>query len=333
MLKQPLKNHIAVLLDVSISMRSILPQVKTVFQNQIEFLRKKSILAEQETRVSVYTFSDQVQNLIYDVDVARPMEIDTLKSIGNTALLDAVGMSLDDFTLLPEKYGDHSFILYLLTDGEENSSRKFNPAMIKQKIAGLPENYSVCAFAPSRNSMELLEAYGIPKGNIEKWDTTEAGIKEVGLKFEQSMDNFYVARTKGIRASSTVFSDLSKLTLDDVKTVAKEVKNYQIIINEDVKAVYIKPLVETKLNINYVKGRSFYELVKNETVQEDKEIAIQDKKTGKVYVGYDARAILNLPRVGSVKITPVQSPKWNIYVQSNAVNRNVIPKQRVLVLT
>lgn len=333
MLSQPLKNHIAILLDVSVSMSSILPQVKKVFQNQIEFLRKKSILAEQETRVSVYVFSDEVKNLIYDVDVARPMEIDDLRSVGNTALLDAVGISIDDFKLLPEKYGDHSFILYLLTDGQENWSRKFNARTIRDKIAGLPENYSVCAFAPGRNSIELLEAYGIPKGNIEKWDTTDAGVKEVGDKFERSMDNFYTARSKGVRASSTIFSDLSKLTLADVKTVAKEIKNYQIIINEDVKAVYIKPLVESKLKIDYVKGRSFYELVKNETVQEDKSIAIQDKKTGKIYAGYDARAILNLPSIGSVKITPVQSPKWNIYVQSNAVNRNVIPKQRVLVLT
>jgi hypothetical protein len=150
---------------------------------------------------------------------------------------------------------------------------------------------------------------------------------------EQSLNNYYVARKAGIKVFDSVFSDLNKVTEADIKKVAKEVKNYEIVINKDVKAVHIKPLVESETSINYIKGCAYYELVKRETVQDSKSIAVQDKKSGKVYVGYDARVVLGLPDRGEIKVDPIQSSKWNIYVQSTSVNRNIIPKQRVLVIT
>lgn len=330
-LKQVLKNHVAIVIDRSGSMNNLLDQVRRVFQNQIEFLRKTSLTFEQETRVSVYAFDDTVSCWISDTDVARPMEIEKIVSGGATALMDAVALAIEDLESLPEKYGSHAKILYLLTDGEENASRKYNVNTFKSMISNLPDNFTICALAPNNNSIKYLENYGFPKGNIDKWDTTQKGVEEVGRKFEASMTNYFKARSTGQRSFSTVFSDLNNVTTEQVKQIANEVKNYEVVSNNGVKAVQIRPLVEQH-GISYVIGKSFYELVKRETVQDSKIIAVQDKKTGKVYAGYDARQLLNLPDRGEVRIDPVNSPKWNVYVQSTSVNRNVIPKQRVLVI-
>jgi uncharacterized protein YegL len=330
-MKQVLKNHVAIVIDRSGSMSGLLEQVRQVFQNQIEFLRKTSLLFEQETRVSVYAFDNTVDCWISDTDVARPMEIERINAGGSTALMDAVGLAIEDLNSLPEKYGSHAKILYLLTDGEENASRKYNVQSFKKMISGLQNNFTICALAPNNNAVRYLENYGFPKGNIDKWDTTQKGVEEVGRKFEASMTNYFKARSTGQRSFSTVFSDLNNVTTEQVKQIANEVKNYEVVSNNGVKAVQIRPLVEQH-GISYVIGKSFYELVKRETVQDSKIIAVQDKKTGKVYAGYDARQLLNLPDRGEVKIDPVNSPKWNVYVQSTSVNRNVIPKQRVLVI-
>lgn len=330
-MKQVLKNHVAIVIDRSGSMSGLLEQVRQVFQNQIEFLRKTSLMFEQETRVSVYAFDNTVDCWISDTDVARPMEIERINSGGSTALMDAVGLAIEDLNSLPEKYGSHAKILYLLTDGEENASRKYNVQSFKKMISGLQNNFTICALAPNNNAVRYLENYGFPKGNIDKWDTTQKGVEEVGRKFEASMTNYFKARSTGQRSFSTVFSDLNNVTTEQVKQIANEVKNYEVVSNNGVKAVQIRPLVEQH-GISYVIGKSFYELVKRETVQDSKIIAVQDKKTGKVYAGYDARQLLNLPDRGEVKIDPVNSPKWNVYVQSTSVNRNVIPKQRVLVI-
>ena len=329
-MKQVLKNHVAILVDVSASMSSLLPDVVKVFNNQIQFLRQSSLDFEQETRVSVYTFNSQVECLISDVDVARPMTINSLRGNGTTAMLDAISTSVQDLQDLPQTYGDHSFLIYVLTDGYENASRTCSAKAFQQLIKTLPSNFNIAAFVPDNNSATYLHNYGIPQGNIDKWNTTARGIEEVGQKFEKTMTNYYTGRSKGITKFSTIFSDLDKVSVSDVKTVATKV-NGQIIINEGIKAVQIRDLVEQKTNKKYTKGCAFYELVKNETVQPSKEIAVQNKSTGEIYAGKDARVLLNLPN-SNIKITPKHSKKWNVYIQSLSVNRNVIPKQRILVL-
>lgn len=330
--KQALKNHVAIVLDCSTSMENIIGNVRDVFTQQIEFLRKSSVLFEQETRISVYTFADEVECLISDVDVTRPMEIDKLKAWGWTALLDASALAIEDMDLLPQKYGDHAFLIYILTDGYENRSKKYNAAKFKKLIASLPPNYTVAAFVPDNNGKTMMEGYGLSPGNVEKWSQTKAGVEEVGQKFEKSMNTYYGARSAGVRSSSTMFADLNSVGLSDVKQVLTEVKNYSVAINEATKAVWIRDLVVNKLNIPYNKGGAYYELVKTETVQPSKAIAIQNKKTGKVYTGKDARHLLGLPNE-EVKLHATYNKEWNIYVQSLSVNRNIIPKQRVLVLS
>jgi uncharacterized protein YegL len=330
-MKNTYKNHVSILLDRSSSMSGIINAAVKVFNQQIDFLRNKSLSFEQETRVSFYTFGSDVKCEVSDVDVARPMTLDSVTAYGNTAMLDCIGLAIEDCQLLPQKYGDHSFFLYVITDGEENYSRLWKAPAIKKLISTLPDNYTVAAFVPSINAVQMMVDYGFPKGCVEKWDTTERGIKEVGQKFEKTMDNFFEGRKKGVRSSTTVFSDLTQVTAKNVTKVLDEVKKYDVVINEGVKAVQIRDLVEAKLKAPYTKGGAFYELVKNEHVGASKEIAIQNKKTGKIYSGNQARGLLNLPDQ-EVKIVPGDFGEWIVYVQSTSVNRNVIPKQRILVL-
>jgi len=332
-MKQVLKNHVAIVIDKSTSMSRLMNQVVEIFNNKIDYLRDSSIRHDQETRVSVYTFSDEVENLIFDVDVTRPMTLKNIKANGMTALMDGVALAIRDMEEISQKYGDHSFIVYLLTDGMENRSN-ISKSQFKKLLEATNDNLIVAAFAPGIDSIRELEFLGLEKGNIEKWDVNNKGLEEVGNKFERSMDSYFESRSKGIKISNSLFSDLNKATVKDVKKVAKEVKKYDIVVNGDVKAVQIRDLVEDKLNITYKKGSAFYELVKNEHVQESKEIAVQDKKSGKVYKGYEARKILGLPNSGKVKVDvkDFDNKKWIIYIQSGSVNRNVIPKQRVLVV-
>lgn len=329
-MKNTFKNHIFVCLDRSGSMNGIIDSAVKVFNKQINHLRNMSLQFEQETRISFYTFSSSVECVISDVDVARPVELDRINATGNTALMDAFSLAIEDARLISEKYGDHSFVFYLITDGEENASRT-SIQSFSRTLSTLPENYSIAAFVPNLNGRHYVERLGFPKGNVEVWDTTEKGVEEVGNKFEKTVSNFFEGRSRGLRASNTIFSDLKDVTAKNVTKVLDEVKSYDIIINETTQAIDIKPLAEDKTKRPYTKGRGFYELVKTEHVQANKDVAIQNKKTGKVYSGANARKLLSLPN-SEVKIVPGDFGEWVVYIQSNAVNRKIIPKQRVLVL-
>lgn len=330
-MKNTFKNHIYICLDRSGSMGNLIGSAVKVFNNQIDYLRRSSLQFEQETRVSFYTFNSNVECVVSDVDVARPITLDSIQANGQTALMDSLDQAIQDAKLISEKYGDHSFMFYVITDGEENASRHTNISSFTRTLKSIPENYSIAAFVPDMNGRRYMENLGFPKGNIEVWDTSEKGIEEVGQKFETTMNSFYQARSMGVRSSQTIFSDLSKVTAKSVNKILDEIKDFDIIINETTQAVEIKPLAEKKTKKPYTKGNGFYELVKIEHVQANKHIAVQNKKTGKVYTGDAARDLLNLPN-DEVKIVPGDFGEWVVYIQSNAVNRKIIPKQRVLVL-
>jgi hypothetical protein len=127
-------NHIVLVLDASLSMDSVSEQLVKVADNQIKYLAQRSKELDQETRITVYTFNttgyysgfnkQRIECLIYDKDVLRVPSIASLyKADGATPLIDATILALDDLAMTPEKYGDHSFLVYVLTDGQENASR------------------------------------------------------------------------------------------------------------------------------------------------------------------------------------------------------------------
>lgn len=332
-MKQVLKNHVAIIIDKSASMSGIIDETVKVFNNQIKFLRDISLLEDQETRVSVYSFSDDVTCLISDVDVARPIEINKIKTEGMTALLDACKLAIEDFKLLPQKYGDHSFVIYLLTDGQENDSR-MSTVDFKKMINSLPDNFSVCGFVPNRNGVEYLKALGIPEGNIDKWDATQKGIEEVGRKFEKSMTSYYTARSTGSRKVVNMLQDIADVTVNDVKRVAVKVKDFKMVQN-GTKTVEIRPLLQDNFGatFDYKLGNAYYELVKRETIQKTKSIAIRDRISGELFVGYDARSLLGLPDEDVQVDPPAKTDKWQVFVQSKSVNRKIIPYQHVVYLT
>ena len=79
--------------------------------------------------LSLYTFSDIVKNVYMDVpiDEVKPLTVDDYKPSGNTALYDAMGHILNEY-----QGSEGTFVI--MTDGEENSSRKYTHAHVKDLV-------------------------------------------------------------------------------------------------------------------------------------------------------------------------------------------------------
>src|SRR6188508_3210323 len=107
--KQRLVNHVAFVLDGSSSMDIHAASVVKVVDAQTAYLARRSKEMDQETRVSVYVFADEVECLIYDTDVLRLPSIKDLYSpYGWTALLAATIKSQQDLAATGTLYGEHS---------------------------------------------------------------------------------------------------------------------------------------------------------------------------------------------------------------------------------
>lgn len=85
----------------------------------------------------------------------------------------------------------------------------------------------------------------------------------------------------------------------------------------------------TKNGIEFKKGRGFYELSKAETVQQYKEVIMQDRETGEMFTGSQVREKLGLqPQTESggahERLHAADAKEFRVFVQSTSVNRKLI---------
>jgi hypothetical protein len=241
--------------------------------------------------------------------------------------------------MTPEKHGDHSFLVFVLTDGIENDSRN-QPAMLKARIEGLPNHWTLAALVPNANAKHEAKRFGFPAGNIEVWDaTTAAGVEEGVGRVRDSIDNYMQGRKVGVRSTTGLFSTSS--TAVNAQTIAQAglmplSKDSYILVpvvkqaGETGTTIRIDEFTKS-CGLTYQPGRGFYQLMKREEIQASKDIVVVDKKTHKVYAGQDARQLVGLPDM-NVRVTPDSNSDYDIFVQSSSLNRNLIVGTRYLYL-
>ena len=200
-------NHVVLVLDASSSMASHTQSLIKVADAQIAHLAQRSKELDQETRVTVYSFADSAKCLIWDMDVLRLPSIATLyKAHGNTALIDATLLAIQDLSMTPEKYGDHSFLVFVLTDGEENRS-KSRPTTLATSLTQLADHWTTAVLVPNATGVHEAKKFGFPADNIAVWDTTtKRGLEEAVERISVATDQYMFLRTQGVRGTRSLFS-------------------------------------------------------------------------------------------------------------------------------
>ncbi|MFE5628903.1 vWA domain-containing protein [Streptomyces sp. NPDC056463] len=337
-------NHVALVLDASSSMSHLRSKVVEVADQQIAYLARRSRELEQETRVTVYVFADKVECVIYDKDVLRMPSLKQLYRVGGmTALLAAALKSQRELAQTAQLYGDHSFLTFVLTDGQENASHRCpdtpskSPRELVDAVAEMiraqEDNWTLAVLVPDQMGRREAMQGGFPKDNIAIWDATSTqGLEEAGQVIQQATEKFMVGRAQGIRGSRAVFSTgaeaVNKETVKAAGLVPVDPSGYQLIpVARD---AGIRDWV-VECGHTYRTGGAFYQLSKSEKVQAQKKIAVLEKKTDRVYTGPEARALLGLPDV-EVRVRPDHNDDFTIFVQSTSVNRKLVANTRLLLM-
>lgn len=337
-------NHVALVLDASSSMSHLSRKVVDVADQQIAYLARRSQELDQETRVTVYVFADQVECVIYDKDVLRMPSLKQLYRVGGmTALLAATLKSQHELAQTAQLYGDHSFLTFVLTDGQENASHRCPDARnrgprelveaVAKMIATQEDNWTLAVLVPDQMGKREAMQCGFPKDNIAIWDATSTqGLEEAGHVIQQATEKFMVGRAQGIRGSRAVFSTgaeaVNRDTIEAAGLTPVDPSQYQLIpVARD---AGIRDWV-IECGHTYRTGGAFYQLSKSEKIQARKQIAVLEKKTDRVYTGPEARALLGLPDV-EIRVKPDHNDDFTIFVQSTSVNRKLVSNTRLLLM-
>lgn len=351
-----LEQHIVLIRDHSMSMRSLAPAAMKDFNSLIDTIRESAEANNVDTTVSIiecgypstnssrhqlYTpFFNQnpihyrngsLVNVVTDCEninfVFKMLKYETPGS--STPLLDSVGKGIELGKKIRKDNKNIPVLVMAITDGGENSSTIWDKYSITNEFKELEKtDMWTFAFRCPKGYSRHLRSLGISNGNIIEWDQTEKGMQESTAYTESAVRNYYNDRTTiGATSTSKFFVNTDGLTKTDVKRNLTKI--YPEEYHTGLSVTPIKVKVE-QIYGPYEIGDWYYKLTKTETLQDSKMIIVKDHKTGEFYTGQDARDLLGLPHVGSVKIVPGAINKYEVFVQSMSVNRNLMPNTTML---
>ena len=183
--------------------------------------------------------------------------------------------------------------------------------------------------------MELIKATLYQQGGEEKLNEYISVIRDSG-KLTNSMDRNFrrlmgekveveeYTPTRSYRASRRAAAPGKVKEMAELVPVTPG--RFQVMTVDE--NCDIKGFV-TKNGIEFKKGRGFYELTKAETVQQYKEVIMQDRETGEMFVGTQVREKLGLqPQTESggvnERLHAAKAKDFRVFVQSTSVNRKLI---------
>lgn len=330
-------NHVALVLDGSGSMQHLKGAVIRVADQLVKHLAQRSTEDGHETRVTVYVFDDLVECAYYDMDALRlPSIAGSYFVRGMTALRDATMTAINELEETAQRHGNHSFLIYVLTDGRENQSRQFTTDQVRAKIGGLSDNWTLGALVPDSTGVHYAKQCGFHAQNVTTWDaTSERGVEEAARVVTASVDTYMSNRSAGIVGSKSLFSTgADKLNAQTVQAAnLRPVDPQSYMLVPVVHQMPIKEFVEDHCGRKYEVGTCFYQLNKSEIIHGHKVLYVQDKKTGVIYgPGPEVRDLIGLGHEKR-RVSPSFNRDYTVFVQSTSLNRNLVPSTHLMIKT
>lgn len=331
-----MKNYIGFVNDHSGSMTTHRSAAIKDYNTNIGAVRDAASREMQDTVVSVvgvgvsppgrYRSGADVyrQVQISNPHVLKP--IDTWSVDGGTPLYDGIADMINLLKDLPDaNKEDVSFLVMITTDGEEMHSRQYTEATLKKLIAevSVSGRWTFVMRVPKKSDLSKVTDLGIPLDNIQKWDTTSSqGMAQTTQANTTAMSSFFTQRASGARSSSTFYSNAAQVDTGSLTDISKKVSLY--VVPEADNGIEIRPFI-LRHRMEHLKGSAFYQLTKTEArVQPDKQVIIRHRANGKMYSGPEARKMIGLPDNQNARLHPGDHSTYDIFIQSNSVNRKLV---------
>lgn len=193
--------HVAFVLDRSGSMQNIREETVTVVNQQLE---KVSEVAD---RVTLVTFSTEVDAPRF-IGAKEPLQTEDYKPLGWTALYDAIGDTITMLQQVEQQDEDTAFLVVVITDGQENMSKRFNRSRLASLIKELQDSkkWTFVYLGTKQDLFRIEQELNIPFGNVETFDRdTVADVYTNSPKFAAGLSSYNTMRGTGGSSMSNFF--------------------------------------------------------------------------------------------------------------------------------
>ncbi len=208
------RTYAAIILDKSGSMAGTQTQTIQGFNEHVQQFKENA--KDQDIFVSLVTFNGEVFEHLWNEPADRLAEASTAdyRPDGSTALRDAVGYTIDKLSETAQKGDNTSFLVIIISDGYENSSRHVSAEVLREKIQERQKrgNWTFTYMGCDESYLkQLSQDTAIPLSNMAAWNNksavrTRGGMNESRKKLAQ----YFTARSAGVRGMSACYHSVDE---------------------------------------------------------------------------------------------------------------------------
>jgi len=226
------KTYYLLILDKSGSMGSVINETVNGFNEQVQLIKDLQYkYPEQKIFVSLVTFNNEISE---DMLFANAGEIKELKQVdfysrnkkipdeygtvtyaprGMTALYDAIGKSVKKLKKRIKheiKNDEATAVVVILTDGHENSSKKYTYKDIRKMIGKLEksDNWTFSYLGATPDAVDIAKSLNIKKHNSMSF--VKEDMKGAFAAYNRSVNAYIDKKSRGIKPKRFMDDDQKK---------------------------------------------------------------------------------------------------------------------------
>ena len=211
-----------IILDKSGSMESCRNETITGFNEQLETIRENAKLVKSTT-VSLIIFNQDVDFYCFDAPInkVKKLTTKTYNPSGYTAMYDAVGACLDRaIKEIPDRE-DNAYLVIIISDGEENSSRNYTAKNVADKVQELQDSgkWTFTYLGANQDLTKIQQELKIPLGNMAMYAANSIGTQYANTIRNSAISGYFGCCAKDVSAMNTFYGGVGKirnLTKEDI---------------------------------------------------------------------------------------------------------------------
>jgi len=193
------RTYVAVVLDQSGSMDMMRQEAIDAFNDQIAPIKSMQT-EDSEVFVSLIVFSNEPTILFANKSADALFQLDKTTYIphGWTAMYDAVGLAIETITQ-KDTQPDDAYLCTIISDGEENSSKKYSSERLASIVKELQEggHWTFTYLGANQDLAVVSQKTGILIGNMAMFCATPQGMNDASKLHTHSTQSYSTSRASG----------------------------------------------------------------------------------------------------------------------------------------
>jgi uncharacterized protein YegL len=206
--------HVAIVLDRSGSMESCRDQTISGFNEYAQDIRKTAKKAGLDARLTLTVFNGEVRIPLFEAPLQRlhPMSRKYYVPDGSTAMLDAVGQTIDRLEREGSQIDQASVLVCVISDGQENSSNDYTYASVAERIQRLTatERWTFTYLGSNQDLSAVSDSLNISMANTSSYAASREGTTDAWKRHSRATSR----RMEGVSTGKHTSHDFYAEDLD-----------------------------------------------------------------------------------------------------------------------